>query len=178
MIVGVLDEKPVQYKITDSTTPLILSKGEKHVLYQPRNRIRVGNLYYNLVFEEFDDREYARYRIGRDSLFQELGYSEPHAALSAVPRHQDAKKGPVVTHGTMNQGAFGWVFTAVDAHNGQPLAVKEHRLKNKETARQVRAEIDIGTFFAVCRLNLSFSPHVDQLTTARDGHFTDALYLV
>ncbi|KAL8751242.1 MAG: hypothetical protein Q9199_006557 [Rusavskia elegans] len=148
MIVGVLDEKPVQYKITDSTIPLILSKGEKHVLSQPRNRIRVGNLYYNLVFEEFDDREYARYRIGRDSLFQELGYSEPHAALSAVPRHQDAKKGPVVTHGTMNQGAFGWVFTAVDAHNGQPLAVKEHRLKNKETARQVRAEIDIGTFFA------------------------------
>lgn len=54
MIRGVLDETPVQYEVTDSSSPLILGKGEKHVLYQPRNRIKIGDLYYNLVFEKFD----------------------------------------------------------------------------------------------------------------------------
>lgn len=88
------------------------------MLYQLRNRIKVGQLYYTLAFENFSDQEYARCQMGRDSLFQQLGYPKPHAALSAVPWYQDAKKGLAVTHRTISQGTFSWVSTVVDARNG------------------------------------------------------------
>ncbi|KAL9013513.1 MAG: hypothetical protein Q9173_001794 [Seirophora scorigena] len=149
MIVGVLDEKPDEYETTGSKLPLTLGHGEKHVLYLPRNRIKLGNLYYNFVFEAFDNHEeYARYQTDRDLLFNSLGYEKPHKALSAIPRYQDAKNGPVVLHGTMSQGASGWVYAAVNARNGEPLAVKEHRPKNKEAARNVMMELEIGSRFA------------------------------
>lgn len=150
MIVGVLDEKPVQYEVTDSASPLILGKGEKHVLYLPRNRIKIGDLYYNLIFEDFNyHNRYARYRKDRDDLFQALGYSIPHTALSAIPRPQDAKKGPVVLHGTMSEGGFGWVFAAVNARDGEPLAVKEHKVKNKRSRHDILSEIYFGGLFQV-----------------------------
>ncbi len=150
MIIGVLDEKPVEYEVADSKKRLILRHGEKHVLCRPRNSIKVGKLYYSIVFEAFDNsEEYVRYQTARDLLFNTLGYEKPHRALSAIPRYEDAKKGPVVLHGTMSQGASGWVYAAVNARNGEPLAVKEHRPKNKETARNVMRELMIGRRFAV-----------------------------
>ncbi|KAL9011372.1 MAG: hypothetical protein Q9173_003775 [Seirophora scorigena] len=147
MIVGVLDESPLQYDTTDRASPFVLGQGQKHVLYQPRNRIKIGSLSYNIVYENFDDTAYERYRAGRDNLLEEIGYSPPHAALSAIPRNQDAKKGPVVLHGTMSRGGFGWIFAAVNAEDGEPLAVKEHRIKDKECKSDVEREIKIGSSF-------------------------------
>ncbi|KAL8909709.1 MAG: hypothetical protein Q9207_000018 [Kuettlingeria erythrocarpa] len=97
-----------------------------------------------------------------DLLFNILGYEKPQKALSAIPRHEDAKDGPVVLHGTMSQGASGWVYAAVHARNGEPLAVKEHRPKNKEAARNVMKELEIGSRFAVGGPVLDLVPQADM----------------
>lgn len=149
MLVGVTDDNPVRYEVNDSDQPFLLRQGQKHVLYQKRNRFVLGKLQYTLVFESFTDQQYSRYQTARRGWLENVGCLAPHQALSAVPRQQDMKRGPVITHGSMSTGAFGWVFSAVDARNGTPLAVKEHRPWNTKSARDVRTELAIGKSFSV-----------------------------
>ena len=149
MLVGVVDDKPVRYEVGDSAEPVLLRAGEKRVLYQMRNRIVLGNLQYTLVFESQTAQQYSEYVTVRDGMFQDLEHSPPHHKLSALPRLQDMLRGPVVTHGTMSTGAFGWIYSAVDARSGEPLAVKEQRLKNKKQLYEIVNELSIGKIFSV-----------------------------
>ncbi|KAI4162412.1 MAG: hypothetical protein LQ342_003978 [Letrouitia transgressa] len=164
MLVGVEDEKPIQYRVHDSNHPTMLRQGQKHVLYQKTNSFTLGNLQYTFVFEDLTQEKYAEFIKRRNILFEDLGHQAPHPALSAIPRQQDVKRGPVITHGTLAFGKFGWVYSGVNAATGDPLAVKEHRPKNVQEQRIIDNEIDIG--MAECELLI---PALDNLNDRDPG---------
>ncbi|KAL9023488.1 MAG: hypothetical protein Q9196_007169 [Gyalolechia fulgens] len=162
MLFGVENDRPVLYKTHDASTALQLRQGEGHVLYQKSNLFWVGRLQYDLVFTEFGTEQYAAFVAKRNAviygseapttaLLQHDAMSAPlpHAALSAVPRPEDMKKGRVITHGMIGYGAFGRVFPAVDARTGEPLAVKQHLPTNQHQLRAIRVEADIGNLFQI-----------------------------
>lgn len=103
MLFGVDSNKPVVYRVHDRP-PLLLSNGQGHVLYQRTNSFAVGQLQYTLEFADFTDELYDRFVAQRNALIESYGFLRPHFGLSAVCRHQDTKRGPVITHGTLSTG--------------------------------------------------------------------------
>ncbi|KAL9004638.1 MAG: hypothetical protein Q9188_002552 [Gyalolechia gomerana] len=153
MLFGVESDRPVLYKTHDASTPLPLGQGKSHVLYQKSNLFWVGRLQYDLVFTEYGMEQYAAFVAKRNAVLYGPGASIsallPHAAISAVPRSEDVKRGRVITHGTIGYGAFGRVFPAVDAQSGEPLAVKQHLPTNEQHLHAIAIEVDATTSFKV-----------------------------
>ncbi len=149
MLFGVDSSKPVVYRLHDSPHPLLLSNGQGHVLYQSSNSFAVGQLHYTLEFANFTDELYRRFVEQRNTILEPYGIPKPHAGLSAICRHQDTKRGPVITHGTLSTGKFGIVCAAVIAASGEPIAVKQHRADTQHELRLIRREADVGTQFKV-----------------------------
>ncbi|KAL8698911.1 MAG: hypothetical protein Q9201_006311 [Fulgogasparrea decipioides] len=141
MLFGVQADKPVLYKVHDQKDPVILQQGQSHVLYQKSNLFFVGSLRYTLDFADFTDEQYSSFVRKRNAMLCDHGFLAPHPELSAVWRRQDVKRGRVVTHGPLASGKFGWVFSAVHARSGEPLAVKEHRPQDKHEMNDVAREI-------------------------------------
>ncbi|KAL8824717.1 MAG: hypothetical protein Q9170_008067 [Blastenia crenularia] len=148
MLVGVEKDRPVCYKTHDASTLLQLGQGDRHVLYQKSNMFWVGRLQYDLVFTGFDKEQYTAFVGRRDMMLygSEASFSGllPHAAISAVPRAEDMKRGKVITHGMIGYGGFGRVFPAVDAETGEPLAVKRHAPTTQHHLRAITLEVDIA----------------------------------
>ncbi|KAL8974458.1 MAG: hypothetical protein Q9197_001314 [Variospora fuerteventurae] len=149
MLFGVDSSKPIAYRLYDSPHPLLLSNGQGHVMYQSSNLFAVGHLYYTVEFADFTTERYRRFVEQRNSILEPYGFSKPHAGLSAIYRHQDTKRGPVITHGTLSTGKFGMVCAAVIASSGEPIAVKQHRADTQRDLRLIHREADIGTQFEV-----------------------------
>lgn len=144
MLAGVLDEKPVQYKGHEGSGKVILGKGQQRVLHRQRNEFKLGNLEYALEFDQFTAEEYSTFQLFRDRMYQRATQSPPHPNLSAIPRIGDRSLGPLITHGTMNTGKFGWVYVGVDAYSGDPLAIKEHAPVHNRDLGKVMTEVAIG----------------------------------
>ncbi|KAL9608564.1 MAG: hypothetical protein Q9167_006610 [Letrouitia subvulpina] len=164
MLVGVEDLRPIQYKVHDSSHPVLLSQEQKHVLYQKINNFRLGNLNYSFVYEEMKREEYAEFVAYRNKIFENLGHKFPHPAILAIPRQKDIKRGPVITHGTLGFGKFGWVYSGVNARTGEPLAIKEHRVKNLHEQRVIDNEIHVGmaNCVGILRTKLEWCEHQNQ----------------
>ncbi|KAL8737024.1 MAG: hypothetical protein Q9181_002097, partial [Wetmoreana brouardii] len=90
---------------------------------------QIGNLQYVLSFQDFTQEQYSDFVARRIHVVTDLGLTIPHPKLSAVWRPQDLKRGSVVTHGALSSGAFGWVSAAVNVQDGEPLAIREHRIR-------------------------------------------------
>ncbi|KAL8952116.1 MAG: hypothetical protein Q9222_001953 [Ikaeria aurantiellina] len=147
MLFGVDSSKSVAYRAHDSPHPIYLSKGQGHVLYQKSNSFAVGQLYYTLEFADFSEELHQRFVAQRNTILKVHGLPKPHAGLSAICRHQDTKRGPVITHGTLSTGKFGIVCAAVVATSGEPIAVKQHRADTQHELRLIRHEADVGSQF-------------------------------
>lgn len=147
MLFGVYSSKPIAYRVHDSPHPLFPSNGQGHVLSS--NSFAVGHLHYTLEFADFTKERYISFVEQRNTILEPYGFSNPHAGLSVIHRHQDTKRGPVITHGTLSTGKFGMVYAAVIASSGEPLAVKQHRANTQRDLRLIRREADIGTQFEV-----------------------------
>ncbi|KAL8653746.1 MAG: hypothetical protein Q9210_001917 [Variospora velana] len=155
MLFGVDSSKPIAYRVHDSSHPLLLSNGQGHVLYQSSNSFAVGHLHYTLEFADFTNERYRRFVEQRNAILEPYGFSKPHAGLSAIYRHQDTKRGPVITHGTLSTGKFGIVCAAVIAASGEPIAVKQHRADTQRELRLIHCEAEVGTQF---KLNQGLLP--------------------
>ena len=145
MLVGVQQGRPIEYQVHDSNKFIMLDQGEKFVLYQKTNSFKLGSLHYILTYENFTEDMYERFVSERYIVLRLSGYAAPHSSLSAVPRLQDNKRGPVILHGSLTSGKFGWISSGVNAETGDPLAVKEHRPKNEKELEAVINELDIGS---------------------------------
>ncbi|KAL8696416.1 MAG: hypothetical protein Q9201_007668 [Fulgogasparrea decipioides] len=144
ILAGVLDEKPVQYMGHEGRGKVYLGKGQQRVLWRQRNEFKLGNLEYALEFEPFTAEEHSTFRTFRDSMYQRAQQIAPHPSLSAIPRMGDRKLGPLITHGTLDSGKFGWVYVGVDAVTGEPLAIKEQSSVTPRDLDRVMSEITIA----------------------------------
>ncbi len=165
MLFGVQEGKPVSYQIHDEAKPRLLTNGQGHVLYQSRNSFTVGRLHYVLVFTHFNDEQYSSFVEKRNALI--YGALTPHLQLSAVPRPTDVKRGLFITHGTMGHGAFGRVLPAVDAHTGEPLAVKQQQPTNQHQMDMIVREADLGAMFKVRRVLEYFTHKLNSVQESR-----------
>lgn len=149
LLFGVQEDKPVLYRVHDSSKDVVLNNGQSHVLYQSTNSFSIGKLRYTLVFAELNKTQYTRFVEKRNTMIEASGFQVPHNALSATPQRQDVKRGLVVKHGSLSSGGFGWVSSGVDASTGEPLAIKEHRPKNMHAQANVIRELKVGKLFNV-----------------------------
>lgn len=149
MLVGLSDSHPVEYLLDFRQVPLLLRHNERHVLHQEVNRFSLGKLLFKLVYENLDDLRLAEYTRVRNEFFKKLGRRIPHAHINVVPQKQSHMIGSVILHQSLSSGTFGWVYAAVDARTGAPLAVKELAIKDKRTARNpdLTNELEIATSF-------------------------------
>ena len=150
MLCGLHDSHPVRYR--SKTGPMSLGANEKHVLTNQENFFKLGRLEFNLVYENKDGEAHDQYIQIRNRTLQATGRTPPHRCLRALPRHGNVNMvGTAILHDTMSAGTFGVINAAVDAHSGEPLAVKEIVLKDKNMANAVEYlnELAVATSFPV-----------------------------
>ncbi|KAL9045089.1 MAG: hypothetical protein Q9214_001827 [Letrouitia sp. 1 TL-2023] len=88
MLVGVEDEKPVEYKVHDSNRPIFLGQGQKHVLYQKTNSIPLEILTTHLSLNNSQERNSTHLlQIGiQYSRYLDTSLLTPHCRLYHVKK--------------------------------------------------------------------------------------------
>ncbi|KAL8692020.1 MAG: hypothetical protein Q9224_004045, partial [Gallowayella concinna] len=147
MLLAVQEGRPIYYQAHDTREPIRIDAGNSYVLYQRINAFRLGNLQYTLVFSDIPKEHYSAFLTKRNAMMQACGLSAPHPSISPVWREEHTKRGPVILHGSLAYGTFGWVYPAVYATRGDPVAVKEQKAKNTAQIDAIYSEIDIGKRF-------------------------------
>ena len=155
MLCGIHDSHPVTYFLDDRREPVLLRKNEKHVLLNTVNRFQLGRLEFKLVFENLDDEGYDEFLTARNKIFEIAGLEPPSPYFQAVPKTQYRHiLGDIVLHDVISCGTFGMVYAAIDSRTGEPLAVKELRIKDRyvQKSKELQNEIGIATSFPVCQI--------------------------
>ena len=153
MLCGIHDSHPVTYFLDDRKEPILLRKNEKYVLLNTVNRFQLGRLEFKLVFEDLDDEGYSEFLAARNKIFEMAGLEPPSPYFQAMPRSRYRHiLGDIVLHDVISCGTFGMVYAAIDSRTGEPLAVKELRIKDKyvQKSKELQNEIGIATSFPVC----------------------------
>ncbi|KAL8824344.1 MAG: hypothetical protein Q9170_008190, partial [Blastenia crenularia] len=98
-------------------------------------------------FSSFTGELYRRYVEQRNTILATHACPRPYTGLSAIYRHQDTKRGRVITYGTLSTGKYGIVCAGVVADSGEPIAVKQHRADTAHELRLIQREAYVGMQF-------------------------------
>lgn len=121
------------------------------VLSKPTNRFRIGELEYKIKFDVSDMTTFVQDR--NRILDRYYNRDPPHPKLDAIPQPNHRRLGHAIIHNSLGFGSSGWVYIGIDSVTGQPLAVKELRIRRKDhTMKSVEDEVTLSRRFKkVCR---------------------------
>lgn len=124
------------------------------VLSKPTNRFRIGELEYTIKFDVSNMTTFVRDR--NEILDRYYKRDLPHPKLDAIPQPNHRRLGHAIIHNSLGFGSSGWVYIGVDSLTGQPIAVKELRVRRKDhTMKSAENEVTLShRFRKVCQIIL------------------------
>ncbi len=141
-------ERPVHIYIEGEW--VALRHPAKRVLHLRSNRLRLGECEYDLIYT-VPSAEMTRFFAMRRAYLRVFSDrpSPSDDRWSIPPNAEFRKLGATYVCKTKACGGFGWVYEGVHSHTGDPVAVKELGIKDKDVRDQVLAEAEMGKTFQV-----------------------------
>lgn len=162
--------KPVWYYLDNEE--IKLQNMAQRVLSSPTNRFRVGDLEYTLTFEVSDMTTFVQ---DRNKYLKAIHKRDPpHPKIDPIPLPHHKKLGHAIIHNSLGFGSFGWVSVGVDSSTGQPLAVKELRIRREDyTKKLAQDEVAIARRFTKVRILL-----ITSSSCISDNYFLETSWFV
>ena len=150
MLVAGSEKAPVRYNVGGVWKEL--SYPSEKLLYQTTTTLSLGPFTYELV-HTFQEAQRDEYFFMRNRFLKKLSSEAlPAAHLNKVHLDQYVLIRDILVFETKSCGSFGWVNIAVDTNTGDPLAIKELRITNKDTAVAFLREVAFGKRFSVSKV--------------------------
>ena len=148
MLMGGTPRVPVELKTNGAWKALEFD--EEQLIHQPVTMLRAGTCEYELEYTVEETHREA-YFEQRDSFLGVVqpGTDKPQRAFQRLPGDHCVIRGNYVEFDTQGSGTFGWITRGIDITTGDPVAIKELRIRSKKDRLQVEAEASVGNQFLV-----------------------------
>lgn len=130
---------------------------DEQLMYQVSTMIRAGVCEYELEYTIEEQHREAYFRE-RNTFLEAKGESKfPEPTFWRLPGDDCVSRGRYLEFQTKGSGAFGWITQGIDTKTGDPIAIKEVRVKSKRDRVDVMNEVKMGNRFQVRRVRVSFN---------------------
>lgn len=148
MLKGGSAKVPVEFKMAGVWEKL--GYEEEHLMHQPATLLRAGICEYELEYT-IEEKHRDAYFNQRDTFLETISPSVGNFQrnFKKLPGDSSVRRGRYLEFGTQGSGAFGWITQGVDIKTGDPIAVKELRIKSRRNRLEVMAEVKMGRQFYV-----------------------------
>ena len=151
MFVAPSEKKPVKYFVNDQWVELL--DGDTHVLFQRINRLRFSRHDYDLLYTlPQEPATLGKFHGIRDTYLKTHFSYRPLSQREVPgipPRCGFQKIHNILIFNTAASGGFGWVCNGVDVTTGDPVAIKELRVKSKHEIQPTIHELRAGRDFQI-----------------------------
>ena len=127
-----------------------LPYNEERLIHQPITTLRAGICEYDLEYA-VEEKHREAYFDERNAFLETIQPSKEARArnFQKLPGDSCVLRGQYLEFGTQGFGTFGWVSQGLDIRNGDPVAIKELRLKSRRDRDEALDEVKMGKGFLV-----------------------------
>lgn len=148
MLRGGSPKMPVEYN--RSGVWETLEYENEQIMYQFSTMLRAGTCEYELEYT-VEEKHREAYFGKRDAFLELINQGDFQLPVfRTIPGDNCVSRGRYLEFQTKGSGAFGWITQAVDINTGDPIAIKEMRIKSRTDGLDVMNEVKMGNRFLVC----------------------------
>ena len=129
-----------------------LTYKEERLIHQPATMLRAGVCEYELEYTVEEEHREAYFKK-RDVFFEWISEYDRDQTFRRLPGDSGVLRGRYLEFGTQGYGTFGWISEGLDTRNGDPVAIKELRIKNQASRDEVLDEVKMGKDLCVSWLH-------------------------
>lgn len=115
---------------------------EERVMHQSSTMLRAGKCEYELKYIVGEEHRDA-YLRQRAIFFDAAKYNIQRIRFRNIPGDKCVPRGKYLEFESQGAGGFGWVTQGVDTETGEPVAIKEVRIRSLEYAHEVNHEVNL-----------------------------------